>query len=117
MTTELTPLQERIARALDPYAWEKRDEWSSAGHPNYPLLDNLVAVSMQQAAAVLPIIRAAQADALRDAAESTRPGVDMNPTTIDGNWDYMWWTRYLAGLDGMWRSRLREAADRIEQED
>lgn len=74
MTTDPTPLQESIARALDPYAWEKRDEWSSADHPNYPLLDNLVAVSMQQAAAVLPLIaaevRKAQADALRDAADS-----------------------------------------------
>ena len=70
MTTDPTPLQERIARALDPSSWQLHD--SGTFPPEHQAPQAVIRRSMDEAAAVLPIIaaevRKAQADALRDAA-------------------------------------------------
>ena len=65
MTTDTTPLQERIARALD----------KNFNPDRYPIM---AAMFMDYAAAVLPIVEAevrkAKAEALREAAENVDVG-------------------------------------------
>lgn len=70
--TDTDALTERIARVLEPHTWESHDEWVEPGHVNHALADAVVMVSLDNAAAVLPIVaeevRKAKAEALREAA-------------------------------------------------
>lgn len=66
MTTDTTALQESIARALAP----------SHPHPLKPEACNGCRRLRDNAAAVLPIIREAQAEALRGAAGSMNDDLD-----------------------------------------
>lgn len=105
MSTDPTPLQESIARALYENAeyygpaptqppWEGRDdeergEW------------------MEIAAAVLPIIREAQADALREYADDLAAVPDYTPTPYDAG---------RVDQRRMTVAELLERADDIEKE-
>lgn len=77
MTTDPTPLQERIARAI--HKDELDGEWAE-------LLDVYRMEYLATAAAVLPIIREAQADAAREALDGYADALNRNRSAAVWDW-------------------------------